>query len=175
MARNATADENWVETQAEDLPTAGQHEEPQQEEPDEELRADFRKEFARYQHSDLQGRPRVKCHGRRIDPALIKQVDSTTSTSASTKPSGRILKRSDVPWKRSTSVDSTKSGKHRSLFRYYFGSPLKWTKISLRDLDRATQAILRKHRGGTSVERLYLKSRSGGQGLQASHRPTRKR
>jgi len=34
-----------------------------------------------------------------------------------------------------------------SLFRYYFSSPLKWTKISLRDLDRATRAILRKHRG----------------------------
>ena len=57
-----------------------------------------------------------------------------------------------------------------SLFRYYFSSPLKWTKISLRDLDRATRAILRKHRGhyrGASVERLCLKSRSGGRGLQS--------
>lgn len=73
MVRNATADKNRVETQAEDLPTAGQHEEPRQEEPDEELTAE---EFARYHHSDLQGHPRVKCRGRRIDPALIKQVDS---------------------------------------------------------------------------------------------------
>ena len=54
--------------------------------------------------------------------------------------------------------------------RYYFSSPLKWTKISLRDLDRATQAILRKHQShyrGASVERLYLISRSGGRVLQS--------
>jgi len=76
-SRNVNAGENQVETQAEGLTPAGQHDEPQpDEEPDEELKADFQKEFDRYHHSDLQGRPRVKCRGRRIDPALIRPVDS---------------------------------------------------------------------------------------------------
>ena len=55
-----------------------------------------------------------------------------------------------------------------SLFRYYFSSPLKWTKTQLRDLDRMTRATLRKHRchyRGASVERLYLRWDRGGRGL----------
>lgn len=55
-----------------------------------------------------------------------------------------------------------------SLFRYFFGSPLKWTKSHLRDLDRTTRKILRKFKGhyrGASIERLYLRGDRGGRGL----------
>ena len=57
-----------------------------------------------------------------------------------------------------------------SLFRYYFCSPLKWSKTYLKELDRNTRAILRKRRGhyrGSAVERLYLKGDCGGRGLQS--------
>ena len=56
-----------------------------------------------------------------------------------------------------------------SLFRYYFSSPLKWTKTFLKELDRTTRAVLRKHWGhylGASVERLYLQTNKGGGRLQ---------
>ena len=55
-----------------------------------------------------------------------------------------------------------------SLFRYFFSSPMKWTKTYLKQLDTATRRILRKHKGhyrGASVERLYLKGDMGGRGL----------
>ena len=34
-----------------------------------------------------------------------------------------------------------------SLFRYFFSSPMKWTKTYLKQLDTATRRILRKHKG----------------------------
>ena len=56
-----------------------------------------------------------------------------------------------------------------SIFRYYFGSTLKWSKTYLRDLERKTRAILRKYRAhyrGASVERLYVNGKCGGRGFQ---------
>ena len=63
-----------------------------------------------------------------------------------------------------------------SLFRHFFSSPMKWTKIYLKHLDTTTRRKLRKHKGhywGASVERLYLKGEMGGRfgcGLPVSFR-----